>query len=294
MEWLDYREQLRIGFNDENKGIMCVSRIQNNLDDLFQNRQEANKGLDLLDGIFDTDAISREEYHLFCHITGTRYGGVLSFPRDEIRKALESHEDDFRDFLSYYMAFINCLTDRPKGIKKQELLNILEKAFAESRLKYSVLKDEGEFFVFPKGAKELDRALVSEPLEWLAEYPLAKKIFVIAIKQYQDGVYIRDVADNLRKALEQFLQEFLGNTKNLENNKSEICRYLGSAGVDGEIAGLFQPLINTYKNINDKYVKHNDLIDKRLLEFLLYQTGILIRMVLVVKQSETEATTNAD
>lgn len=294
MEWLDYREQLSIGFNDEKKGSMCVSRIQNDLDELFENRQKTDNGLTFLDGIFDYDAISKEEYHMFCQMTGTRYGGVLSFPKDEIRKTLESHEEDFHDFLSYYMAFINCLTDRPKGIKKQELLNILEKAFAESRLKYSVLKDEGEFFVFPKGAKELDRALVSEPLEWLDEYPLTKSTFVIALKQYQDGVYIRDTADNLRKALEQFLQEFLGNKKNLENNRTEICRYLGSVGVDGEIAGLFQPLINTYKNINDKYVKHNDLIDKRLLEFLLYQTGILIRMVLVVKQSETEATTNAD
>ena len=294
MEWLDYREQLSIGFNDEKKGSMCVSRIQNDLDELFENRQKTDNELTFLDGIFDYDAISKEEYHMFCQMTGTRYGGVLSFPKDEIRKTLESHEEDFHDFLSYYMAFINCLTDRPKGIKKQELLNILEKAFAESRLKYSVLKDEGEFFVFPKGAKELDRALVSEPLEWLDEYPLTKGTFVIALKQYQDGVYIRDTADNLRKALEQFLQEFLGNKKNLENNRTEICRYLGSVGVDGEIAGLFQPLINTYKNINDKYVKHNDLIDKRLLEFLLYQTGILIRMVLVVKQSETEATTNAD
>ena len=294
MEWLDYREQLSIGFNDEKKGSMCVSRIQNDLDELFENRQKTDNELTFLDGIFDYDAISKEEYHMFCQMTGTRYGGVLSFPKDEIRKTLESHEEDFHDFLSYYMAFINCLTDRPKGIKKQELLNILEKAFAESRLQYSVLKDEGEFFVFPKGAKELDRALVSEPLEWLAEYPLTKSTFVIALKQYQDGVYIRDTADNLRKALEQFLQEFLGNKKNLENNKIEISRYLGSVGVDGEIAGLFQPLINTYKNINDKYVKHNDLIDNRLLEFLLYQTGILIRMVLVVKQPEPEATINAD
>lgn len=294
MEWLDYRDQLKIGFNDEKKGSMCVSRIQNNLDELFENRKKSDKEHNLLDGIFDYDAISKEEYHMFCQLTGTRYGDVLSFPKDEIRKVLESHEKDFRDFLSYYMAFINCLTDRPKGIKKQELLNILEKAFTESRLRYSVLKDEGEFFVFPKGAKELDCALVSEPLEWLAEYPLTKSTFVIALKQYQDGLYFRDTADNLRKALEQFLQEFLCNKKNLENNKIEICRYLGSAGVDGEIAGLFQPLISTYKLINDKYVKHNDLIDKRMLEFLLYQTGILIRMVLVVKQSEMEATTNAD
>lgn len=41
-------------------------------------------------------------------------------------------------------------------------------------------------------------------------------------------------------------------------------------------------IISTYKDINDKTVKHNDKIDARLLEFLLYQTGLLIRMVLRV------------
>ena len=41
-------------------------------------------------------------------------------------------------------------------------------------------------------------------------------------------------------------------------------------------------IMSTYKDINDKTVKHNDKIDARLLEFLLYQTGLLIRMVLRV------------
>ena len=49
---------------------------------------------------------------------------------------------------------------------------------------------------------------------------------------------------------------------------------------------MFQPLINDYKNINDRIVKHNDAVDEKLLEFLLYQTGVLIRMVLSVKQME--------
>lgn len=99
----------------------------------------------------------------------------------------------------------------------------------------------------------------------------------------------------MRKALESFLQEFLKNTKNLETNKNEICKYLGGQGVDAGISGLFQPLINAYKNMNDKIAKHNDAVDAKLLEFLLYQTGILIRMVLSVKQAqETEVLDHAD
>lgn len=141
----------------------------------------------------------------------------------------------------------------------------------------------------------MDAALVSEPLDWLEEYPQAHKTYVIALKQYSDGIYIRDVADNLRKALEAFLQEFLNNTKNLETNKNEICRYLGEQGVDSGISGLFQPLINAYKNVNDKIAKHNDAVDEKLLEFLLYQTGVLIRMVLSVKQAhDMEENQNAN
>ena len=79
------------------------------------------------------------------------------------------------------------------------------------------------------------------------------------------------------------MQEFLGNTKNLETNKIEICRFLGEKGVDAGISGLFHPLINAYKNINDRIAKHNDAVDEKLLEFLLYQTGVLLRMVLSVK-----------
>ena len=45
-------------------------------------------------------------------------------------------------------------------------------------------------------------------------------------------------------------------------------------------------MINAYKNINDKIAKHNDAVDAKLLEFLLYQTGVLIRMVLSVKQAQ--------
>jgi len=56
--------------------------------------------------------------------------------------------------------------------------------------------------------------------------------------------------------------------------------------VDSGISGLFQPLINAYKNINDRIAKHNDYVDEKLLEFLLYQTGVLIRMVLSVKRTE--------
>ena len=187
--------------------------------------------------------------------------------------------------VAYYVAFVNTQDDASQT-HKDELINELKGFLEDLCIPYETTTDEDGIFIFPKGAMELDDALVSQPLEWLSDYPQAQKTFVIALRQYSEGIYIRDVADNLRKALETFLQEFLGNNKNLETNKNEICRYLGEQGIDAGISGLFQPLINAYKNINDRIAKHNDAVDKKLLEFLLYQTGVLIRMVIVVKTEE--------
>lgn len=278
MDWIDYREKLGIGFDDEEKTKLFYNRMSNLFDVL----------------ISDTDAfVTVVEYHDFCMDTGTRLNlNILEHYQDYERfKAcvhiIQKHETVFTDYLAYFVWFINSLSDdKERTWNRQAFKKMLLYHLKEAHIQFELLEDDNKVFVFPKGAVELDNALVSEPLEWLKDYPLAHKTFVIALKQYSDGIYIRDVADNLRKALEAFLQEFLGNEKNLETNKNEICRYLGEQEVDPGITGLFQPLINAYKNINDKIAKHNDAVDAKLLEFLLYQTGVLIRMVLSVKQAQ--------
>lgn len=104
---------------------------------------------------------------------------------------------------------------------------------------------EKEFFVFPKGAKELDDALISEPLMWLEEYPQTHATYCRALKQYADGEHTRDVADNFRKSLEDFLQEYLGKDKNLDKNIKELGKYLKDKGIDSEFNNMIIPLMNT-------------------------------------------------
>lgn len=278
MDWIDYREKLGIGFDDEGKTKLFYKRISN---DLYM----------LLD---DYDVVvTTIEYRDFCMDTGTQLNLKITglyHERERFRdcvRIIKEHETVFTDYLAYFVWFINSLSDdKERTWNRQAFKKMLLCHLKEAHIQFELLEDDNKVFVFPKGAAEFDDALVSEPLEWLRDYPLAHKTFVIALKQYSDGIYIRDVADNLRKALEAFLQEFLNNTKNLETNKNEICRYLGEQEVDAGISGLFQPLINAYKNINDKIAKHNDAVDAKLLEFLLYQTGVLIRMVLSVKQAQ--------
>lgn len=264
MKYVDYREKLGIGFNDEDKTKMLFNKI-------IEFLKKANDDYTLLYALFGNE----DAVYLFSQMVGenTCY--------DDYRDIINSFrkETSIAGIISKFIVLVNIST--PKGANF--LINLLKQYLESLNIAYELIKDEDGYFVFPKGAKELDNALVSAPLEWLRDYPKARETYIIALKQYSEGIYIRDVADNLRKSLETFLQEFLGNTKNLETNKNEICKYLGEQGVDSGVSGLFQPLINAYKNINDRIAKHNDAVDKNLLEFLLYQTGVLIRMVIIIK-----------
>lgn len=267
MKFATYWEKLGIGFSDEEKTVRLANKLYS-----FIKYSETNVDY------------SVDDFYRFCLMTGIVYNDAYDV-HSAIASLFQKNKNDIKRLIAYYIAFVNTQEDADQD-HKDNLISVLTSFLDELLIPYEIVFDDGEAFIFPKGAQEFDDALVSQPLEWLTNYPQSKKTFVIALKQYSDGLYIRDIADNLRKTLEAFLQEFLGNTKNLETNKTEICRYLGEQGVDPGISGLFQPLINAYKNINDRIAKHNDAVDAKLLEFLLYQTGVLIRMVLSVKQSQ--------
>jgi len=277
LDWIDYREKLGIGFNDNEKATIFMKNIYNFLDSL-NSLSNFNLGI--------------EEYVNFCTTTGTFMKIHAHSYIEEIMNVLAVKMDVFKEFIAYYVAFINSLPNNDDCVySRKEIVGITQRFLNGAHIPVKIIVEDEKYFIFPKGAKELDDVLVSEPLEWLADYPNAHKTYCIALKQYSEGIYIRDAADNLRKALEAFLQEFLGNSQNLESNKNNICRYLGEQGVDAGVSSLYKTIINSYKNINDRIVKHNDNIDEKLLEFLLYQTGILIRMTITVKKAENDTAT---
>lgn len=95
-----------------------------------------------------------------------------------------------------------------------------------------------------------------------------------------------NVADLFRKALESFFKEFFRNEKSLENNKTEYGRYLKEQGVPSELSNNLESLLQGYTNFMNNYAKHNDKTSVRILEYLLYQTGNTIRLLISLKQAE--------
>lgn len=273
MDWMDYRERLGIGFNDNEKFEKLKNYIGNHYQDISYSYGD-------------------ESYIEFCNEVGVSRSDDYSEPLNFIWKKLND-TTNLKEFLAYYIAFVNTYyEDKNYELSRDKLYEILENGLNQFKIPFDLIQDDNQYFVFPKGAEELDRALVSEPLQWLSKYPSAHKTFCNALKQYSDGDYIRDVADNFRKALEGFLKEFLNNTKNLDNNIQEVGKYLKTQNTDDEIVKILVGLGNTYTTLNNKIAKHNDKVDSKYLEFLMYQTGLFIRMLIVVKTEEEQAGSN--
>lgn len=284
MEWMDYRKRLGVGFCDEDRAKFFIATTLNNIDISIKKPRDETGFF----GRYDYEGVSDDEYAVFCSMTGTRNEFSLQGRLHQVLEALDKHSRNIGDFLAYYMAFVNSLQNREKGISQKLLLDILDCSFVASKLQYAVLKDGSQYFVFPKGAKEMDDALVSQPLEWLLEYPKSYSAFVKALKEYAEATpdNASDIADKFRKTMETFLREFFENSTPLEKNKVEYGRYLKSRGVPAEITGNMETLLQAYANFMNGYAKHQDATSMNVLEYIMYQTGNIVRLLITLKREE--------
>ena len=154
------------------------------------------------------------------------------------------------------------------------------------------MNDEDGIFIFPKGAKELDDALVSEPLEWLNAYPKSRTAFTKALKAYSEATpdNASSVADKFRKTLETFFQEFFGGGRSLERYVSDHTyeQYLDKCGVPSDMRDEFKNTVNAYAKFINNNAKHHDKTELNVLEYLMYQTGNIIRLLITLKREESK------
>lgn len=286
MDWLDYREKLGIGFKDDRKFSFFLVKVYNIL------RSFTN--------VSDYGFLSTTEYQQFCMSTGIPIDKGLCrdgnhYQRyNECINIIERHASYLEEFLAYYIAFTNSLEiNRKAELDRGSFINILTNMLKEAHIQYELLESEGESFVFPKGIAEFDDALVSQPLSWLKAYPGGEKAWCKALRMYakDESEIASDVADLFRKALEAFFQEFFGGGKTLENYKSDYGAYLKAQGVPSTIANNFETLLQAYTNFMNDCAKHHDATSDKVLEYLMYQTGNIMRLLITLKQGEQQ---NAD
>lgn len=268
MNWVDYREKLGIGFNDEQKFEM----LQNKLD-IF---------------IARLDDYTISEYQKYACMIGEK--SLSSYARDGLRYSF-SYAKSIKELISKYVAFHNTYSDNlvctQKKITRAVVLEQIKVFLNNLNIPFEIIKDNDGIFIFPKGAQELDSALVSEPFQWLNQYPIAQKAYAKALRGYSKSNLdnASEVADNFRKALETFFQEFFNGNKTIENYKSEYGIYLKSNGIPAEISNNFETLLDSYTKFNNNYAKHHDKTTINVLEYIMYQTGNIIRLLITLKNS---------
>lgn len=274
MHFLDYKKRLGIAIDDKSKADLFFKKMFNSLNRLSS---------------YGDVEISDEEYVSFCNTCGVEMDVdcLYNFGYEEIISVLQDHDDSLEEFLPYYMFFINCLEDiDDRQWNSQKFFDLICKSLQESRIPFEIIKDDDGYFIFPRGAKELDDALVSENLEWLKEYPQSRIAFSKALKEYADQNVenASEIADKFRKALESFFQEFFGSEKSLENYKSKYGDYLKDHGVPTEISNNFESILQAYTNYINNYAKHHDRTGLNVLEYIMYQTGNIIRLLITLEK----------
>ena len=286
MDFLDYREKLGIGFCDKEKFTYFLNRLFSK----FEEPIKVPTSVRLL---------PPKDYRDFCDLVGAKidYQILDTYPshdRERFQQCLEilkQHSAEYLDFLSYAVAFVNSVGARPKmtsTFNRKHYADILTDSLNIAHIQYELVMDNDEYFIFPRGIPEFDDALVSQPLEWLTGYPSARIAWVKGLKEYASATNenASDVADKFRKALEAFFQEFFTGNKSLENFKSDYGSYLKSQGIPKEISGNFETLLQSYTQFMNNYAKHRDATSDKVLEYIMYQTGNIIRLLITLRQEE--------
>lgn len=280
MNYSDYRIKLGIGFSDDQKFVALKNKILNFIDFLYRASPSTS---------FD---YTYTDHLLFMTSIGEKIDEDNDDDLYELKLVFEDTQS-VADLISKYIEFCNCYNHNHRSSPNSDLLFILKKHLHELGVQFEIYEDSDGKYIFPKGVKELDSALVSEPLQWLSSYPSAEKAWGNALRDYAEcrPDKASDVADKLRKALETFFKEFFGNDKTLENNKAEYGRYLKAQGVPAEISNNLETLLLAYTNFMNAYAKHHDKTEQKVLEYLMYQTGNIMRLLITLKAEETS---NAD
>lgn len=271
MKWLDYREQLGIGFDDSQKANMFRNKITALLTTVSSHLTKHD---------FTPYYVTVGEAPPWCNYADFKWV-IASITEDS----------DMRIILSKIVAFINSGENYIFDPDMRELIcNCVLGYLTSTKIDYDLVKDDDGIFIFPRGAKELDDALVSQPLTWLSDYPQAHIAFVKALKAYSEATpdTASEIADKFRKALETFFQEFFGGGRSLEKYVSDHTyeQYLDNCGVPSDMRDEFKNTINAYTKFINNNAKHHDKTELKVLEYLMYQTGNIIRLLITLRQEE--------
>lgn len=136
--------------------------------------------------------------------------------------------------------------------------------------KYGHLDDSGS-------SDAINGTLVEQTRHWLEEFPEALKLFNSALQKQENSVFLRNLLDDLRLALEKLLQGLFSNGKSLENQIVLLGQFLKDKGGSPELTNMFLKLLDYYTKYQNTYVKHNDGVIEEEIELIFEITASFMK-----------------
>jgi hypothetical protein len=118
-------------------------------------------------------------------------------------------------------------------------------------------------------------------LSILETYSKAYALYASGLGKYRGGIFERNTLDDMRASLEQLIINITNSHQTLENQISKLGTLLGDIGVKPHAKNMFTTLLSYYKNYQNDYIKHNDLVDPSEVSFIIEITSALMRYLIV-------------
>ena len=128
-----------------------------------------------------------------------------------------------------------------------------------------------------KSDTTLNQPLVEEVKSFLIDFPNSEKVYLSALMKFNNGVFERNLVDDLRLSLELSLKSIFNNEKSLENQIPEIGRFISSNGGSKHFSNMFRTLVDYYTKYQNAFVKHNDAVVEEEIEFIFEMTSSFMK-----------------
>jgi hypothetical protein len=182
------------------------------------------------------------------------------------RTALSQNLMAFSDVQRYQI--IRDLCDHPSSR--------LRNADATRTLKLTLMTRYGHLDTERLGG-EVNEDLVRQTRHWLDTFPDVLEVFNQALQKYTTRVFVRNLLDDLRLALEKLVQTLVGNSKSLENQLGAVGAFVKERGGSPELSNMFVKLVDYYCKYQNNYVKHDDAVIEEEVEFMIEITAAFMK-----------------
>jgi hypothetical protein len=147
---------------------------------------------------------------------------------------------------------------------------------AARKLKLTLMTRYGQLDTERLGA-EVNEELVKQARHWLDTFPDVLEVFNQALQKYATKIFVRNLLDDLRLALEKLVQTLIGNSKSLENQLGAVGTFVKERGGSPELSNMFVKLVDYYCKYQNTYVKHDDAVIEEEVEFIIEITAAFMK-----------------